>query len=146
MRRPRDVVFSGGSGSGDGTTLPRAAPTTPRLGALFYTALREAARLPLFSVLRDFYEVAASRCCFLRARAATRCVALALRSSAARALAILRSSFASSAMFFLYSIAAALRSRSCSFYSFSASSSRCFTVLRTRASRILRGDYNTAPL
>jgi hypothetical protein len=131
MRRPRDVVFSRGSSSSNSTTLPRAAPTTPRLGALFCIALREAACLPLFSVSRDFCKVAASRCCFLRARAATHYIALALRSSAARALAILRSSFASSAMFFLYSVAAALRSRSCSFYSFSASSSRCFTVLRT---------------
>jgi hypothetical protein len=146
MRRPRDVVFGGGSGSGDSITLLRAAPTTLRLGALFCIALREAARLPLFSVLRDFCKVAVSRCCFLRARAATRCTALALRSSATRALVILRSSFTSSAMFFLYSIAAALRSRSYSFYSFSASSSRCFTVSRTQASRILRGDYNIALL
>jgi hypothetical protein len=146
MRRPYDVVFGGGSGSGDSTTLLRAAPTTLRLGALFCTALCEAARLPLFSVSRDFYKVAASRCCFLRARAATRCAALALRSSAARALAILRSSFASSAMFFLYSVATALRSRSYSFCSFSASSSRCFTVSRTWALQILQGDYNTAPL
>jgi hypothetical protein len=131
MRRPRDVVFSRGSSSGNSTTLLRIAPTTLRLGALFCTALCKAAYLPLFSILRDFYKVAASRCCFLRARAVTRCVALALRSSTARALAILRSSFASSAMFFLYSVAVALRLRSCSFYSFSASSSRCFTVLRT---------------
>jgi hypothetical protein len=145
MRRPRDVVFGRGSGSSDGTTSLRAAPTIPRLGALFCTALRKAARLPLFSVSRDFYKVTASRCCFLRAHAATRYIALALRSSAARALAILRSSFASSAIFFLYSVAVALRSRFCSFYSFSASSSRCFTVSRTRASRILRGDYNIAP-
>jgi hypothetical protein len=131
MRRPRDVIFSRGSGSGDSITSLRAAPITLRLGTLFYTALREAARLPLFSVSRDFYKVIASRYCFLRARAATRYAALALRSSAARALAILRSSFASSTMFFLYSVAAALRSQSYSFYSFSASSSRCFTVLRT---------------
>jgi hypothetical protein len=109
MRRPRDVVFSGGSGSSDSITLLRAAPTTLRLGALFYTALRKAARLLLFSVLRDFCKVAASRCCFLRARAATRYAALALRSSTTRALAILRSFFASSTIFFLYSIAAALR-------------------------------------
>jgi hypothetical protein len=109
MRRPRDVVFSRGSGSGDSITSLRAAPITLRLGALFYTALRKAARLPLFSISRDFYKVIASRCCFLRARAVTRYAALTLRSSATRALAILRSSFASSAMFFLYSIAVALR-------------------------------------
>jgi lauroyl/myristoyl acyltransferase len=131
MQQPRNVVFGGGSSSSNSTTLLRAAPTTLRLDALFYTALCKAACLPLFSVSRDFYKVAALRCCFLRARAATRYAALALRSSAARALAILCSSFASSAMFFLYSIAAALRSQSCSFYSFSTSSSRYFTVSRT---------------
>jgi hypothetical protein len=131
MRQPCDVVFSGGSSSSNSTTSPRTAPTILRLGTLFCTALCKAARLLLFSVSQDFYKVTALRCYFLRARAATRYTALTLRSSTTRALAILRSSFASSAIFFLYSIAAALRSQSYSFYSFSASSLRCFTISRT---------------
>jgi hypothetical protein len=111
MRRPRNVVFGRGSGSSNGTTSRLAAPTTPRLGALFCTALRKVIRLPLFSVSRDFYKVAALLCCFFSLRAAARSAAFALRSLSARFFAAARSAFASNAIFFLYSIAAALKSR-----------------------------------
>jgi hypothetical protein len=110
--RPRVVVLGGGCGGGDGTSTPLLAPTTRRFFVDFGAALREAARLPLFGVSRDFCEVAALRCCFLRARAAASSAALALRSSAARSLAAVRSAFASSTIFFLYSIDAALSSLS----------------------------------
>jgi hypothetical protein len=106
------VVLGGGCGSGDSTSTPLSAPTTRRFFVDFRVTLCKAFRLPLFSVSQDFCKAAALRCCFLSARAAVRSAALALRSSAARSLAIVRSAFASSAIFFLYSIAAALSSLS----------------------------------
>jgi hypothetical protein len=50
MRRPRDVVFSRGSGSSNSITLRLTAPIILRLGALFYTALYKVIRLSLFSI------------------------------------------------------------------------------------------------
>ena len=112
MGRPRALVLCGGCGSGDGSLTPLSAPTTRRFFVDFGAALREAARLPFFGVSRDFCEVAASRCCFLSARAAASSAALASRSSAARSLAIFCTAFASSAIFFESSVAAALSSLS----------------------------------
>jgi hypothetical protein len=111
MRRPRDVVFSRGSGSSNSTTLRLAAPIILYLGALFYIALYKVIHLPLFSISRDFYKVIALLYCFFSSRAAARSIAFALHFLSTRSFAAARSAFTSNAIFFLYSIAAALRSQ-----------------------------------
>jgi hypothetical protein len=110
MRRPRDVIFGRGSSSGDGTTSRLTAPTTPHLGALFCTALCKVIYLPLFSILRDFCKVIALLYCFFSLRAVARSTAFTLCFLSARFFAAVCSAFASNTIFFLYSIAAALRS------------------------------------
>ena len=62
------VFWVGAAGAAGAASARLAAPTTRRRFVELFAALCEAFRLRLFGVLRDFCEVAASRCSFLSAR------------------------------------------------------------------------------
>jgi hypothetical protein len=111
MQQPHNVVFSRDSSSGNSTTLQLAAPTILRLGTLFCTALYKIIYLLLFSISQDFYKITALLYCFFSSRAVARSIAFTLRFLSIRFFIATRSTFASNAIFFLYSIATALRSR-----------------------------------
>jgi hypothetical protein len=111
MQQPYNVVFGRGSSSSNSTTSRLTAPTTLRLDALFCTALYKVIRLPLFSILQDFYKVIALLYYFFSLRVVARSTAFTLRFLSARFFIATYSTFASNAIFFLYSIATTLRSQ-----------------------------------
>jgi hypothetical protein len=143
MWRPHIVVLDGGCGGGGSTPAPLAALTIQCFFVGFNAAFCEAARLPLFSVLRDFCKVAASRCCFLSARAAASSISLCLALLLMPHLCNSPQRLCLLCHLFLYSIVTALNSLALLFWSFSSSSLRRLTVLRTRTSQILQGLHST---